>query len=108
MALLPISGGRVSVAAGPVAPSDTYKDGLRYAGDAVRGAAALTAVTFSQGLPMDENGMLCLVDATSGIPANASVQNGLTLASASLCTSTNAIATHCNGIPLDINGAVCV
>lgn len=108
MPLIPISGGRVNVSAGPVAPTDTHKDGLRYVGDAVRAAPSLTAVSFSQGLPLDADGMLCLIDATLGIPANASVQNGLTLASASLCTSTNAIATHCNGIPLDSNGAVCV
>lgn len=108
MPLLPISGGRVNVAAGPVAPTDTYKDGLRYAGGAVRAGQSLTAVAFSQGLPLDEDGMLCLVDATAGLPANPSTQNGLTLAGARLCTSTSGIATYCNGIPLDANGAVCV
>ena len=107
MALLPISSGRVNLAAGPVVPSDTYKDGLRYVGGAVR-AGASTYANSSQGLPVDADGLLCAVDATGGLPTDAVRQNGFVISDSSLCTSTNVIFGYVNGIPVDINGAVCI
>lgn len=108
MALLPVVADKVSLDGGAVAPADTYWNGLRWAGEKVRGSAGLTIAGYSQGLPVDANGVLCLVDATGGMPAGVRYLNGFPLAPTGLCTSSNPMATYNNGIPMAANGAVCV
>jgi hypothetical protein len=108
MPLLPLIGSKVNMAAGTVSPSDTYKDGLRYVGAAVRGEPSLTPVGYSQGLPVDADGKICLVDATVALPAGTTFQNGFPLSNQALCISTNSQVSWSNGIPMDVNGAVCV
>ncbi|WP_175224618.1 hypothetical protein [Achromobacter ruhlandii] len=108
MALFPIVSDKASFVTGVVAPTDTFKDGLRWAADKVRAAAGLTPAGFSQGLPVDVDGRLCLLDATAGLPADTTYSNGLPISAGQLCISVDAMATYSNGIPMSANGAVCI
>jgi len=107
MAILPVSGQAVSVAAGPVAPTDTYKDGLRYVGSAVRATLSGVPAAYVQGLPVDAEGSLCLVDSTGALPPGVSWQNGFPIAGA-LCVTGGSPSAWVNGIPMDSVGAVCI
>lgn len=107
MALLPVAAGKVVIDQTAVNAADVYANGFRL-GNGVRADYGLTLNSSTQGLTVDSNAALCLVDATAGLPAGTSVQNGLPLSGGYLCTSTGAVATYTNGIPMAANGAVCV
>lgn len=108
MALFPVVGDKVSFSTGVADPSDTFKDGLRWAGDRVRAAAALTPVGFSQGVPVDVDGRVCLLDATAGLPAGTTFSGSLPISGGLLCISVDQMATYSNGIPMSALGGVCI
>jgi hypothetical protein len=105
--LLPVNGNKLNLNTGAPAGSDTFKNGLRYAGSAVRASTGLTVNNYSQGLPVDANGVLCLVDATLGLPAATTYQNGFPMTANGLCISTGTFQAWQYGVPFDANGAVC-
>ena len=107
MPLLPVAAGKVVIDVTPVNAADVYKDGFRM-GAGVRANYSLTPQSSTQGLTVDVDGVLCLVDATVSLPVGVVVQNGFPLSGAALCTSTGSVATYANGIPMAANGAVCV
>jgi hypothetical protein len=108
MALLPILGQKLNLVAGPASPADTYVNGMRHADLAVRSGLDLPIAGYSQGLPLDADGALCLVDATVTMPADTYFQNGLALCPDGLCASTGLLATWNNGLPMAANGTVCI
>lgn len=108
MPLLPVIGQKLNLVAGTPASSDTFQTGFRWQGNQVLSGLSLTPTNYSQGLPIDANGQLCLVDATVALPAGAQVQDGLALTASGLCTSTGSQVSWCNGLPMAANGAVCI
>lgn len=108
MPLFPVVSDKVSFVAGAVAPTDTNKNGFRWAGDLVLAELALTPVTTVQGVPVDVDGKVCLIDATLGLPVGTTYTNGLPLSAGMLCISTNSMATYSNGVPMSALGGVCV
>lgn len=64
---------------------------------------------WSNGLFRNDAGQIKYVDATSGLPTPVYWSNGLPFDSnGALCVSSGSVASYSNGIPLAANGAVCV
>lgn len=108
MPLLPVIGNKLNLDAGAPAAGDIFVNGFRKTGAAVRASTGLTPLAYSQGLPVDANGALCLVDATLGLPAGVKYQNGYPITASGLCISTGTFLNFQSGVPMATNGAVCV
>lgn len=84
-----------------------YQNGFKMNGDSVVSSSGAHAV-FNQGLSFDSADGLRIVDATAGLPAGYTWEDGLPVNSTgALCVSTGAVVTYSDGLPLDANGALC-
>lgn len=108
MPLLPVNGPKLMLDGGVPAVGDWFVNGFRRSALGVRSGFGLTVNDYSQGLPVDANGALCLFDATLGLPAGTKYQNGYPLSAGNLCVSTGLFHLFDSGVPMDFNGAVCV
>lgn len=91
-------------AAGDIVQNGVLIDGL----STVARAASSGGVVTQNGIRLTPTSQTQYVDATAGLPAGTTWQNGLPLApDGSLCISSKGMVVYQNGLPRDTNGAIC-
>lgn len=105
---LPIGAdGRVALANSAVGAGDNPYVGLICSAAGAARAIPAVPTQFSNGCGFDNTGRLCYIDATAGLPANTSFNEGIPYGpTGQMCVSTGAIANTSNGVPYVANGAV--
>ena len=108
----PTLNGRMAVNTGTPTANDQYSNGVRLVADAsaVYATTDATGGAAGNGLLLNTtSGSMVTVDATAGLPANATWCNGMPVAAnGAVCTSTDAPQSWSNGVPFAANGAVSV
>jgi len=108
MSIFTVASEQVQFTTAAVDPADTFIGGIRFAPDGKVRASTDAAVVFNGGIPQTGSGQVCVVDATSGLPAGTVFVNAIPVsADNKVCCSTGAAAAYNNGTPYAANGAIC-
>jgi hypothetical protein len=108
MSIFTVSSEQVQFTTAAVDPADTFIGGIRFAPDGKVRASTDAAVVFNGGVPQTGSGQVCVVDATSGLPAGTVFVNAIPVSAGNkVCCSTGAAAAYNNGTPYAANGAIC-
>jgi len=106
MSIFTVSAEVVQLGTGAIQPTDTFQNGVLLSGDLNR-AIATGGDEYANGLLMTDAGQIRYFDATAGLPVGVVWSNGLPRDNdGALCVSTGALATYSNGTPMVANGAV--
>ena len=109
MAVFSVTSNDVLLGTGAVDANDPFNNGVLKdkTNGTLNRATTGAGAQWSNGLFRNDAGQLKYVDATAGLPANTQWSNGLPFdANGALCISTDAEVTYSNGIPFAANGAV--
>lgn len=107
MSIFPVASDSVTLDTAQVETTDVWANGFRInpVTGGVRAAFSNTVSTYNQGIPLDSNGVVCLVDSTASFPS-ATWSNGIPLSNQKMCLSSAAASTYSNGLPMASNGGV--
>ena len=106
MSLLPVIDNAVALSSDASSADDVFNAGIRFTQAGLVRCTTDNATFFNQGIPMTSEGVVSVVDATAGLPADTVFLNGLPMSNNKLCVSTNSVAVVVNGITFDAAGAV--
>lgn len=108
MSLFPIASHKAQLTTAAVDAGDSYANGVRInSADTLCRAALAGGAQVSNGLLLSNDGQVIYVDATAGLPVDATYTNGVPLTAAgALCVSTDATVNYSNGLPFAANGAL--
>jgi hypothetical protein len=108
MSIFTVASEQVQFTTAAVDPADTFIGGIRFAPDGKVRASTDAAVVFNGGIPQTGSGQVCVVDATSGLPAGTVFVNAIPVsADNKVCCSTGVATAYNNGTPYAANGAIC-
>lgn len=110
MSLFPIASDKAQLTTAAVDAGDGYANGMRWNSLGTLCRAALAGgAQFNNGFLMSNDGQVIYVDATAGLPVDATFANGLArTAAGELCVSTDPTVSYSNGLPMVANGALSV